>query len=128
MRFVLENRTGLNERDFMLKLNYHEHRDRFSPGLSYIRRANPGGGFFPRYHAHVKTVNNFVEIELHYDWRRPMHVREARSADREGEVVEREVARIKEMATQMAAAQATPPANKKPQSKGFWNRLFGSEK
>lgn len=108
----------------MRKINYIEHRDRYSPGTSYIRRAKPGGSFYPRYHAHVRLQGTQVEIDLHYDWRRPMHVKEARSSDSAGDVVEREVERIKAVAARLAAEEPAVTSEDDQPKKGFWGRLF----
>lgn len=124
MRFVLSNPRSLPERDFMRKINYIEHRDRYSPGISYIRRAKPGGSFYPRYHAHVRFQGTQIEIDLHYDWRRPMHVKEARSSDQAGDVVEREVERIKAVAARLAAEEQMPVPEEAEPKKGFWSSLF----
>lgn len=126
MRFVLPNPSGYSERDFMRKLNYQEHRDRYSQGVSYIRRAKPGGPFYPRYHAHVNKTPEGIFVDLHYDWRRPLHVREARSADNSGEVVEKEVARLQQAAGLMEANNTSSAESKaKPRKKGFWGSIFG---
>ena len=124
MRFVLSNSRGLPERDFMRKINYIRHRDRYSPHISYIRRAKPGGSFYPRYHAHVKVFGSQVEIDLHYDWRRPMHVKEARSSDQAGDVVEREIDRIKAVVARLSAEEPTPIPKEEGPKKGFWSKLF----
>lgn len=128
MKFTLQNSHGWPERDFMRKINYIEHRDRHSPGVSYIRRAKPGGSFYPRYHAHVRALGTQVEIDLHYDWRRPMHVKQARSSDQSGDVVEREVARIRSVAARLAAEEASPAPDTAGEKKGFWEKLFGKSK
>lgn len=125
MQFVLPNPRGLTESDFMRKINYIEHRDRYSPGVSYIRRAKPGGSFYPRYHAHVQVQGTQVNIDLHYDWRRPMHVKQARSSDSSGDVVEREVARIKAVAARLAAEEGMPAPEETGEKKGFWSKLWG---
>lgn len=124
MRFVLSNPRSLPERDFMRKINYIEHRDRYSPGVSYIRRAKPGGSFYPRFHAHVRFLGTQIEIDLHYDWRRPMHVKEARSSDQAGDVVEHEVERIKAVAARLAAEEQMPVPEEAEPKKGFWSSLF----
>jgi len=129
MRFVLRNTKGLAERDFMHKLGYQEHTSRHDRNISYIRRAKPGGPFYPRYHCHVQLTDSDVFIDLHYDWRRPLHVKEARSADSRGEVVEKEVARMQQVATSLAVETEAPAQPvPKPKKKGFWGGLFGGKK
>lgn len=124
MRFVLPNPRELNERDFMRKINYIEHRDRYSPGVSYIRRAKPGGSFYPRYHIYVRARGAQVEVDLHYDWRRPMHVKQARSSDQAGDVVEHEATRIKAIAARLAAEEVLPAEEETGEKQGFWGKLF----
>jgi hypothetical protein len=128
MKITLQNLTGLPERDFMRKLNYQEHRDRHSVGISYIRRAKPGGPFYPRYHAHVRTEGTQVLVDLHYDWRRPMHVREARSADNRGDVVAKEVARIEAIAAGLTAAAKSSASSTESKKPGWFGRIFGPRK
>lgn len=125
MQFILPNPRGLLERDFMRKINYIEHRDRYAPGVSYIRRAKPGGSFYPRYHAYVRTQGTQVAIDLHYDWRRPMHVKQARSSDQAGDVVEHEVARIKAIAARLATEEVLLAEEETGEKKGFWGKLWG---
>ncbi|MFC1721289.1 hypothetical protein ACFL0Z_00045 [Patescibacteria group bacterium] len=127
MRFVLPNPGGFSVRDFMRKLNYQEHRDRHSKSVSYIRRAKPGGSFYPRYHVHVQNTPEGMFIDLHYDWRRPMHVKEARSADNRGDVIDKEVERMKQAAAQMAEARSAieEEAPTKPKKKGLFGGMFG---
>lgn len=111
----------------MRKINYIEHRDRYSPGVSYIRRAKPGGSFYPRYHAYARTQGTQVAIDLHYDWRKPLHVKQARSSDSSGDVVEREVARIKAVVLRQAqdlAAEELVAPEETGEKKGFWGKLF----
>lgn len=128
MQFVLKNPQGLSEKDFMRKLNYQEHTHRHDRNVSYIRRAKPGGPFYPRYHCHVRTTGSEVAIDLHYDWRRPLHVKEARSADSRGEIVEKEVARMRQTANNLAAETRGQESSQPKPKKSFWHSLFGGGK
>ncbi len=123
MKFTLPNPNSLTERDFMRKINYMAHRTRHQADAGYIRRAKPGGSFYPRFHAYAELVDGQVEIDLHFDWRRPMHVKEARCSDNTGDVVEKEVARIKALVLKMST-NSKPQAQNTSQKKGFWGKLF----
>lgn len=125
MKFTIQN-PGLSERDLMRKLGYMQHRPRQSRGLSYIRRAKPGGPFYPRYHLYVKMGQGIAEIDLHFDWRRPMHVKEARCSDNSGDIIDKEVARMQQVVTRlMQPVQDDKSSNPGKPKEGFWQRFFG---
>lgn len=79
----------------MRKIGYQPWRDPRSKTSSFIR--HPGASYYPRFHAYPKydQDNNFM-IDLHFDWRRPMHKIGIKSTEgEESEVVQQEVDRIK---------------------------------
>ena len=79
----------------MRRLGYKPWRDPRSGQHSFIKRL--GASYYPRFHAHSKyDQNNNLMIDLHFDWRRPMHKRGVKSTEgEESEVVQKEVERIK---------------------------------
>ncbi|EKD49910.1 MAG: hypothetical protein ACD_63C00014G0006 [uncultured bacterium] len=97
MKITANNISGYSLSKFMRKFGYIEHRDPRNGRNSFIRRAKPGGTFYPRFHAYVKEIGDHLEINLHYDWRRPLHKKVARSAEDSGDVVEREAKRINDI-------------------------------
>ena len=79
----------------MRKIGYRAWRDPRSGQHSFIRRL--GASYYPRFHVIPRhdQDNNFM-IDLHFDWRRPMHKKEVKSTEgEESDVVQREVERIK---------------------------------
>lgn len=89
MRIRFKN-LPFTELEIMRKVGYQAH----PKGLGYMRRVKPGGSFYPRFHIKYLAGDPESVLDLHYDWRRPMHVKEARSSDNDGEVVEQEAKRI----------------------------------
>jgi len=84
-----------NALTIMRRIGYKPWRDPRSKQHSFIRRQ--GASFYPRFHAHPSfdQENNFI-INLHFDWRRPMHTRGVKSTEgEESEVVQKEVDRIR---------------------------------
>ncbi len=84
-----------NPLNLMRKIGYMPWRDPRSKTNSFIRHL--GASYYPRFHAYPKIdqENNFM-IDLHFDWRRPMHKIGIKSTEgQESEVVQKEVERIK---------------------------------
>lgn len=88
------NLGQVNFRNVMRRAGYKPWRDPRSGSESYIRRM--GASFYPRFHAraaHDSSPN--VVLDLHFDWRRPMHRAGIRSTENEeSEVVQKEAERI----------------------------------
>lgn len=81
--------------NLMRKIGYTPWRDPRSKQNSFIRHL--GASYYPRFHAYPKydQNNNFI-IDLHFDWRRPMHKIGIKSTEgQESKAVQREIARIK---------------------------------
>lgn len=79
----------------MRKIGYIPWRDPRSGQTAYIRRM--GASYYPRFHARPQydQNNNFI-LDLHFDWRRPMHKIGIKSTEgQESDVVQQEIARIK---------------------------------
>lgn len=76
------------------RCGYGKLEDRRSGQTSYVRRLS--GLFYPRFHVYIlKEGDNFV-FNLHLDQKRPIYKGvTAHSGEYDGEVVEREAARIK---------------------------------
>ena len=54
--------------------------------------------FYPRFHVYIKIENDTVIFDLHLDQKRPIYEGvTAHSGEYDGDVVEREMARIKEL-------------------------------
>ena len=84
----------LNEINLMRKLGYKHWENPKSRSTGYIRRLT--AAFYPRFHVHVEYDENAVPvIDLHMDWRRPMHKKGQRSfEDSESDTVQEEARRI----------------------------------
>ena len=79
----------------MRRCGYKPWREPVSGKESFIRRIT--AAFYPRFHVHVTYDANLIPtVDLHLDWRRPMHKLGQRSyEDQESETVQAEAARIK---------------------------------
>ena len=90
---------------------------------SFVRRL--GTFNYPRFHAYVGDR----DINLHLDQKQASYEGYgAHSGEYDGEVVEREARRIEGVLQQLAQERSAPPEDVfKPQSKGFWARLFGNK-
>lgn len=84
-----------NALNIMRRIGYKDWRDPRSSQHSFIRRL--GASYYPRFHAHPRyDQNNNFMIDLHFDWRRPMHKKGIKSTEgEESDVVQEEVERIK---------------------------------
>jgi len=84
-----------NALTIMRRLGYKPWRDPRSGQHSFIKRL--GASYYPRFHAHPKyDQNNNLMIDLHFDWRKPMHKRGVKSTEgEESDVVQKEVERIR---------------------------------
>jgi len=95
MKIVL---TGLNDspRNLIRRAGYGEHLDRRSGETSYSKRLGPG--IFPKFHAYLAERAGGVEVSLHLDQKKPTYGMETvHSGEYEGPLVERELARIREV-------------------------------
>lgn len=90
-------RKEINTDQFIRRLGYSLHRDRFATDISYVRRA--GEDFFPRYHLYYEEKPDRVILKLHLDQKKPSYGAgtHAHAGDYDGSAVEREAKRIKSM-------------------------------
>lgn len=110
MKFVAKNQTDGNISQLMRKLGYHfmgktPNQSKLSAGqnekteqLNFIRSLSQD--FYPRFHLYLKENEKTKEItfNLHLDQRRPRYKgATAHNADYEGELVEKEAKRIKQV-------------------------------
>lgn len=96
MEIVLPRPTIATDQ-FIRRLGYALHRDRFASEVSYTRRA--GTEFFPRYHLYYDERGGELILKLHLDQKKPSYGggTHAHAGDYDGTAVEREAARIKSM-------------------------------
>jgi len=81
----------------MRRAGYHFDRQDSSTGDdSYISRIS--GASYPRFHVYVRSDKKGVVLRLHLDQKRPSYSgSHAHNAEYDGEVVERECARLKQL-------------------------------
>ena len=81
----------------MRRCGYKPWRDPRAGTESFIRRQ--GGGYYPRFHVYVRYDDASIPtVDLHMDWRRPMHKKGIRSyEDAESDTVQQEAKRIAEI-------------------------------
>ena len=80
----------------MRRAGYGLHRDRHSEQDSFTRRL--GNNFYPRFHVYIAHMGENAVINLHLDQKRPRYQgANAHNAEYDGEVVEREIKRLKSL-------------------------------
>ena len=95
MKYTLKGPLKDNVNNLMRKISYtFQGKDENQGDLSFIRPAHA----YPRFHIYAKYENDSLFINLHLDQKRPVYQGvSAHSGEYEGEVVEKEMARIKQM-------------------------------
>jgi hypothetical protein len=97
MEFTL-NKNLLKENVYNLvrKSGYRfQERDDKNSELIFVRPLNRSG--YPRFHLYIKNTEENLIFDLHLDQKKPIYRgAHAHSGEYEGEVVEKEVERIKE--------------------------------
>ena len=97
MKFVIRNPSGENIVSLMRRVSYHfQRKDDEKKELMFIRPLQ--GIPYPRFHIYLKENKETEEIfiNLHLDQKKPIYKgTPAHSGEYEGEVVEKEAARIK---------------------------------
>ena len=79
---------------FIRRCGYAKIIDRRMGKTSYAKRIHRD--FYPRYHVYIQIEGEFIIYNLHLDQKRPIYEGvTAHSGEYDGEVVEREGARIK---------------------------------
>ncbi len=83
--------------NIMRRAGYHFDRQDSSTGDdSYIARLS--GAFYPRFHVYVRSDDKGVVLRLHLDQKRPSYPgSHAHNAEYDGDVVEREGERLKQL-------------------------------
>lgn len=92
MKLFFDGKPALQPRVLMMRAGYGEKITRQGK-VSYTRRL--AGAEFPRFHAYLDTEDNQFRINLHLDQKGACYTgTSAHSGEYDGEVVEREGARI----------------------------------
>lgn len=80
----------------ILRCGYAKIIDRRMGKTSFAKRIHRD--FYPRFHVYIKIENDAVIFDLHLDQKRPIYEGvTAHSGEYDGDVVEREMARVKEL-------------------------------
>lgn len=91
MKFILKQKA-VNPLQFFRSLGYHPDRK----PEAFIRRV--GGNDFPRFHIYFKTLIDGLELNIHLDQKNACYAGStAHSGDYDGEVLEQEIERIKNL-------------------------------
>ncbi|MEK7611781.1 MAG: hypothetical protein AAB407_00295 [Patescibacteria group bacterium] len=96
MKLLIPNAGGQKNIPLLLRnAGYKQEVNGRTKEISYVRRA--GGGDFPRFHVYVAPQGDAWVINLHLDQRAPSYSgTSAHAGEYDGDVVEREMERIKE--------------------------------
>ncbi|MFH1522956.1 MAG: hypothetical protein ABIE43_04045 [Patescibacteria group bacterium] len=97
MKLIInKNQINTSPEQFLRKVGYAYHRDRRSGKDSFARRL--GSGFYPKLHMYVMEQGDKTVFDLHLDQKQASY-RGARmhNAEHDGEVVEREISRLRNM-------------------------------
>lgn len=97
MEFILKGSFAENPYSFMRKIGYHFQReDDKRSELIFIRPIKKND--YPRFHLYMKTEKENLILSLHLDQKRPVYKGvSAHSGEYEGEVLEKEAERIKQI-------------------------------
>lgn len=92
---IVFNQTQISDPEKnILRCGYAKIIDRRMNKISFAKRIHRD--FYPRFHVYIKITNGQVIFDLHLDQKRPIYEGvTAHSGEYDGEVVEREMQRIK---------------------------------
>jgi hypothetical protein len=81
---------------WLKQAGYHYNSGERGRGENYVKRL--GSGDFPRLHIYIKENKEKIVINLHLDQKKPSYKGAcAHNAEYEGEIVEAEIKRLKEI-------------------------------
>lgn len=115
----------ITPREFLRKASYADHRDYHATQESWTKRLGPE--FYPRYHAYVEDDGNGFVVNLHLDQKKPSYEgTAAHGGEYDGATIEREAARLKEVAASLGVgAGLSRPDQEEKKKKGFFKSIFG---
>ena len=99
MKFKVKNKKGENIANFMRRAGYHfagQSQDKNQLAFTH----SLGSGSYPRFHIYLNQNKETGEvfINLHLDQKKPVYKgARAHNAEYEGEIIEKEARRIKEL-------------------------------
>jgi len=103
--------------NLLRKAGYSEYRDRNTGKFSFSKRL--GRDFFPKFHLYTEEAPGQLTLNLHIDQKQASYEgSHMHSGEYEGELVENELQRIKDLNDHLEAPKPEEP-------KGFFSKLFG---
>ncbi len=94
MKVIFERAQIADPEKFIRRCGYGQHKTR-NGQVSYVKRVH--GDWYPRFHVYILEEKDKVVFNLHLDQRAPVYEGvTAHAGEYDGEVVEREGARIKD--------------------------------
>lgn len=95
MKFKIKSAQKENTYIIIRKIGYRFLKKEENGEINCIRPLGSSG--YPRFHLYLKIEKNYLVFNLHLDQKRPIYKGSlAHSGEYEGEVVEKELQRIKE--------------------------------
>ncbi len=95
--------------------------------VSYARSLE-ASRFYPRFHIYISDIpDDGIEVSLHMDMKKPSYEgTTAHSGEYEGELVEREAHRVKNIADKFVSENVPQyhALGFKKEKEGFWKKLF----
>lgn len=125
MKIIIPGKLGDSGRNLIRRCGYGEIRDFRSGETSYARKL--GGGLYPRFHLYINEESaDGLVFNLHLDQRQTRYEGQtAHSGEYDGELVENEAARIKEIIGKGPNIEPKPSLAKEDESfwRKFWQKL-----
>jgi len=128
MKFVVnKEQLGMTPEQFMRRAGYAYMQNRYTGQDSYVRRLRRE--YYPRFHVYPVHMGANVVIDLHLDQKKPSYAgTHAHGGEYGGELVEKEMERLKEIIIQNSKAmwEKNLPQNKRDKKQeGIFGKLFG---
>ncbi|OIO07502.1 hypothetical protein CO115_00890 [Candidatus Falkowbacteria bacterium CG_4_9_14_3_um_filter_36_9] len=127
MKLIInKNQLNASPEQFLRRAGYGYIRDRQSGSESYVYRL--GRNFYPRLHMYVEAGAEKIIFNLHLDQKQPSYQGASmHNAEYGGEVVEKEIARLKQLMDNnkniREPGNILKPA--KAEGKSRWKKIFG---
>ncbi len=93
---IPRDKLDIAPEQFLRRAGYTFIRDRREEKESFVRRL--GRNFYPRFHVYIEEEEEYIVFSLHLDQKRPIYRgAHAHSAEYDGEVVEAEIKRLRDL-------------------------------
>ncbi|MEI7741653.1 MAG: hypothetical protein WCJ29_04060 [bacterium] len=119
MKLILQN-PAENARNILRSAGYSEYTDRNTQKTSFAKRLGPD--LFPKFHVYATESDGHIAIDIHIDQKQVSYEGSVHmhSGEYEGANIERELARIEKVASQIKPAA-------QPKKTGFFASIFGGD-